>query len=63
MIENLFCLNFLADMYQKTFNECDLSRKNILGFIYTWQNQTPSSLTGDVNKDIHLLDRRRTVVL
>ena len=31
-------------MYQKTFNECDLSQKNILRFIYMLQNQTPFSL-------------------
>ena len=36
-------------MYQKTFNECDLSRMNILGFIDT----TPFSLTGNVNKGVY----------
>ena len=51
--------NFLAGMYQKTFNQCNLSRKNIIEFIYRWQNPTPFSPTGNANKRIYLLDRRR----
>ena len=33
IITGTFCSNFLAVMYQKTFNERDLPKKNILGFI------------------------------
>ena len=54
---------FLAGMYQKTFNECNLSRKSILQFIYIRQNPTPFSPTGNVNKRIYLLDSRGTVAL
>ena len=41
-------------MYQKTFNECNLSKSNVLGvWFIKKEHQTPFSLTGNANKGIY----------
>ena len=59
--ENQFYLHFLAGMYQKSFNECDLSEKDILGLIYMAESNSFSP--NRERKHLLLLDSRGTVAL